>query len=272
MNLKQIRPARQREISELAEAIADEFCPEPHPVNPALIAEKTELAYKAADYGGYFEGYLEYYRGSFFIFLHLNEGEHLYIPRVRFSFAHELGHYFLDEHRIALMEPGMPPHGSKGIFSSDIGTEREADYFAACLLLPEKRLRRDVFRKKFNMTLMNELKNKYQVSMTALLLRFKGLGNHPLMVVCSIHNRLKWLNYSDDFPFKKLRTGIKGEIPECSAAAEYFREGTKYQKAEKVFAEDWFELYRADDRRREFWEYCVYYESMNQVISVIWEE
>lgn len=272
MKVDQISPARKREISDLAEAIADEICPEPYPVNPVLIAEKTGLTNKAANYGGYFEGYLEYRKDRFFIFLHLNEGEHLYLPRVRFSFAHELGHYFLDEHRMALMSPGMTPHGSEGIFSSDILTEREADYFAACLLIPEKRLRRDVFRRKFNMTLMNELKSKYQVSMTALLLRFTGLGNHPLMVVCSRNNRLKWLNYSDDFPFKKLRLGAGGEVPECSAAAEYFREGTKYQKAERVFAGDWFELWRADDKDREFWEYCVYYESLNQVISVIWEE
>ncbi len=271
MKLQNFSPARLREISELAESIADELCPAPHPVNPALIAEKTELSYKAANYGGYFEGYLEYFKGKFHISLHLSEGEHLYIPRVRFSFAHELGHYFIDEHRMALMAPGIPPHGSKGIFSSDIRSEREADYFAACLLMPEKRLKQDVFRKKFTMTLMNELRSKYQVSMTALLLRFTGLGNHPLMIVCSVHNRLKWLNYSDDFPFKRLRLGAGGEVPECSAAAEYFREGTKYEKAERVFAEDWFELWKGDDRGRELFEYCVYYETRDQVISVIWE-
>lgn len=271
MKLQNFSPARLREISELAESIADEFCPEPYPANPALIADKTGLPYQAANYGGYFEGYLEFLKGKFHIFLNLNEGEHLYMPRVRFSFAHELGHYFIDEHRMALMKTGIPPHGSKGIFSSDIKTEREADFFAACLLMPEKRLRKDVFRRKFNMTLMDELRNKYQVSMTALLLRFTGMGNHPLMVVCSVNNRLKWLNYSDDFPFRKLRLGIGGELPECSAGAEYFREGTKHQKPEKVFAEDWFELWRADDRGREFWEYCIYYESLKQVISVIWE-
>lgn len=271
MTSKQLSQARLNEISELAESIADELCPEPHPVNPSLIAEATGLAYTTANYGGFYEGYLEYFRGRFHIFLHLNEGEHLYVPRVRFSFAHELGHYFIDEHRVALMAPDISPHGSKGIFSSDIRSEREADYFAACLLMPEKRLKQDVFRKKFTMTLMNELRSKYQVSMTALLLRFTGLGNHPLMIVCSVHNRLKWLNYSDDFPFKKLRLGIGGEVPECSAAAEYFREGTKYEKAERVFAEDWFELWKADDRGRELFEYCVYYEALDQVISVIWE-
>jgi Zn-dependent peptidase ImmA (M78 family) len=271
MKLQNFSPARLREISELAESIADEICPAPYSVLPAMIAEKIGITYHAANYGGYFEGYLEYFKGKFHIFLNLNEGEHLYIPRVRFSFAHELGHYFIDEHRQALIKPGVQPHGSKGIFSSDIKTEREADFFAACLLMPEKRLQNDVLRKKFNMTLMNELRNKYQVSMTALLLRFAVSGNHPLMVVCCMKNRIKWYSCSDDFPFRKPRSGAGGEVPECSAAAEFYRDGTKYQKAEKVFAEDWFEIWKSDDRGREFWEYCVYYEALDQVISVIWE-
>lgn len=272
MRLHNITPERMADISELAEVIADEFCEEPNPVNPALIAERTGLTYTTGDYGGYFEGRIEFRQGKFHIFIHLNENEHLYVPRVRFSFAHELGHYYVDEHRQALMQPEVAPHGSKGIFSSDLNTEREADFFAACLLMPEKRIRKDVFRKKFNMTLLNELKSKYQVSMTALLLRFTALGNHPIMVVCSSANRFKWLSYSDDFPFKKLHLGNSGEMPECSAAAEYFRDGTKYSNPERVFAEDWFVLWNREDKGRELNEYCIYYEALNQVISVIWEE
>ena len=38
-----------------------------------------------------------------------------------------------------------------------------------------------------------------------------------------------------------------------------------------MFAKDWFLLNNAEDRNRKFKEYCVYYEAMEQVISVLWE-
>jgi len=272
MGVFDIKPGRLMELNELAAYYADEYCPAPQVVNPVLIAEGLGLSYSAADYKGCFDGLIEYRNGRFHVFLHLNNEEHLYSPRVRFSFAHELGHYIIDSHRRALKEPGMSPHGSQGIFASDIGSEREAEYFAACLLMPESRIKQDVLKRKFGFALLDELSKRYQVNITAAMLRFIELGNHPLMVVCSQRNRLKWLRYSDDFPFKKLNLRVNNELPECTAAAEFFADGTKYKNVQEVFAEDWFVLFSATDRRRLFFEYCVYYEALNQVVSVIWEK
>jgi hypothetical protein len=272
MGMNEIKPGRLIELNELASYYANEYCPAPQVVNPVLIAEGLGISYSAGDYGGYFDGLLEYRNGRFHVFLHLNNEEHLYSPRVRFSFAHELGHYIIDSHRRALKEPGMSPHGSQGIFASDIGSEREADYFAACLLMPESRIKKDIFMRKFVFALVDEISRKYQVSVTAALLRFIALGNHPLMVVCSQKNRLKWRRFSEDFPFKRLNLGANNELPECTAAAEFFADGTKYKNVQEVFAEDWFVLCRSSDQRRPLNEYCVYYEVLNQVVSVIWEK
>jgi len=52
----------------------------------------------------------------------------------RFSVAHELGHYFLPEHPENVLRHG--PHLSKAGFSSSDPYEREADFFAAALLMP----------------------------------------------------------------------------------------------------------------------------------------
>jgi len=66
---------------------------------------------------------------------------------------------------------------------------------------------------------------------------------------------------------------IKNHLANISfLQAEYIYEGTKnLNKTETMFAKDWFLLNNAEDRNRKFKEYCVYYEAMEQVISVLWE-
>lgn len=261
---------RLEELRELAEYYAERYCPT-GAVDPVVIAQEIGLRYAANDYSNCFDGVLDYRNGAFHVFLHLNEGENLYVPRVRFSFAHELGHYIIDSHRNAIRSGQLQVHGSQGVFWSDAQTEREADYFAACLLLPERRLHNDIFRRKFNASLIDEIRRKYNVSYTAAMLRFVGAGNHPVMVVCSRNGKVKWKRSSEDFPFWRLNTDADGGVPENTAVAEYFEEGKKYQHAEKVFAEDWFVLFSERDRRRPFNEFCVYYDPFNQVISLVWE-
>jgi Zn-dependent peptidase ImmA (M78 family) len=56
-----------------------------------------------------------------------------------FSVAHELGHYFLEGHAEAVLKMGL--HASHAGFVSSDKYEREADQFAAALLMPE-----DAFR------------------------------------------------------------------------------------------------------------------------------
>jgi hypothetical protein len=263
---------RMESLSELAGLYADTYCPAPGPVDPVIIAKAMGLGFSAGDYGAHFDGCIEYREGEgFHIFLHLNAGEHLYRPRVRFSFAHELGHYLIDSHRKALQKPGVAPHGSMGIFWSDISTEREADYFAAELLLPEDRFQADTAGRRFSFSLVAEISDKYNLSKTATLLRFVESGNHPLMLVCSRKGKKAWLKYSEDFRWKRLLLKADKFIPEGTAAGEFFETGTRYTSTQRVFAEDWFVLNGSADRSLELHEHCVYYEPLDQVVSVIWE-
>ncbi len=55
----------------------------------------------------------------------------------RFNVSHELGHYFLPGHIDALFGAGQQFHQSEGGFTSDDKYEREADSFAASLLMPK---------------------------------------------------------------------------------------------------------------------------------------
>ena len=56
----------------------------------------------------------------------------------RFTVAHELGHYFLDGHVQYLFRDGQHFHESQSGFTSDDKYEREADSFAAALLMPKQ--------------------------------------------------------------------------------------------------------------------------------------
>lgn len=93
--------------------------------------------------------------------------------RRRFSIAHELGHYLLHRDLIAAGIPLGPEH------------EREANEFAAELLMPEEVIRRTA------MNQLEELKHRFLVSGGALQVRLERLGVLP-RAIPPVHGRT-WL-------------------------------------------------------------------------------
>ena len=260
---------RKSQLSELAEFVSNEYCPEGL-VQPESIAKHKGITYSYGSYADDFDGMLEHLNGRFHIYINTDRLEHAYKPRARFTFAHELGHFFIDEHRNALKSGQAPAHSSFTNFASENVVEREADFFAACLLLPEERLRKDFFRRKFNFKLADEMAHKYQTSITSTLLRIITLDLYPMMVVCSQNKKVKWQWNTDDFPYYNLKHK-KEKVPEDTAAGEYFSEKTKYSETQIVYADDWFQVW--DNKfDRKFYEHCIYSDARNTVISVLWED
>lgn len=260
------------DLSAIAGFYTSECCTSSGVIDPSLIAESQGLKCSLNDYGKAFDGLLENKNGKFHIYLNTAGGGHLYLPRVRFSFAHELGHYLIAEHYQLLCDPHMKAQPSFQTFDMENKYEVEADYFASCLLMPEDRILKDVFRRKFEFSLVDEMARKYNVSLTAALFKFIGINHYPIMIVCTRSSIVRWVRYSFDFPFTYLLTGADGSVPVNTSAGEYFYEGVKnLNKTETVFADDWFELKWSGDQNRKFKEYCLYYEPMDQVISVLWE-
>ncbi|KAF5030816.1 hypothetical protein DSECCO2_634240 [anaerobic digester metagenome] len=266
-----ISSSRKKDLGELAEIIADELFPTGI-IQPNIIAEKYGITYNCDSYGNYFDGLLECKNGRFHIFLNSDRLKNQYTERARFTLAHELGHYFIDEHRNALIYKLVDSLPSFIDFSSDNIVELEADFFASSLLMPTTRITKDIFKRKFSFELIEEIKNKYQVSLTAALLKFASIGNHPIMIVCSQKERIKWFKYSDDFPFQYIAAEPGFKVPTCSAAGDYHYSNTKSMDNEIVFAEDWFSVYYKQDRKRQFFERCIYSDSSRLVLSIIWEK
>lgn len=258
----------KQELSSLAEGVSNFYCPTGL-INPEVIAEKKGISFSYGNYENAFDGLIEHLNGQFHIYINNDRLKHPYTERARFTFAHELGHYFIDQHRNALRKGLSPSHSSFTGFVSKNYAEREADYFASCLLLPEVRFRKDVFRRKFKFEIIQELSKKYQTSFTATALRFASIGNHPIMVVFSYKGAIKWYWNSDDFPYWSLKHG-KAKVPEDTVAGEYFKLNRSPDKRQEVFAIDWFTGVFDSDLNRKFYEQCLYHKGF--VISVIWED
>lgn len=260
---------REIELSELAESIADYYCPEVL-VSPEFIAKEKGISFCYGNYGNSFDGLIEQENRLFHIFIN-NRNNKEDSPRSRFTFAHELGHYFIDEHRQALLNGRTPSHPSFTNFSSKNPVELEADYFASSLLLPEQRVRKDCHRRKFNFSLINDLAAKYQTSITATTIKLMTIDKHPIMLVCSVAGKIKWFKCSHDFPYKWLKKPF-GIVPKNTLAGAYFTSKEKFNEEFPVTANDWFENVWDKDIDRTFYEKCIYSDRNSFVLSIIWED
>ena len=253
-------------IKELAEFIAAEYDDIETPLDKIIESEDLSVFYD--DYGSAFDGMIVYDSG---FYIHVNTKRHNRpeTPRGRFTLAHELGHYFIDNHRYGLQSGLLEPHPSKNNEDKHQKIEREADYFASCLLMPEQRFSKDCFKRKFSFSIIEELANKYNVSLTACAIRFADIGNHPIMIVYCEDSIIKWKWNSRDFPYKYLAEN-KGKVPDDTLVGEYFTKGVGQKKTEQLWAGDWFNCFRFEDENKRIYEHFIPYK--NKCLSVIWEE
>ena len=171
----------EQEIAALAEDIADTECPE-LPVSPERIAEQECITWSYSDYGDAFDGLLACRQGQFHIFCNTARGNTRGSPRGRFTFAHELGHYFIDDHRLTLTSGKTRPHLSIAEWQSDLLVERQADQFAANLLMPQSRFVARSDQGVLGLRTILDLCETFQVSVTASAVRYL----HSCPVPCAI--------------------------------------------------------------------------------------
>ncbi len=104
---------------------------------------------------------------------------------VRFTVAHELGHYFLPGHPHQLFPDGDGVHASQSGFFGGNDLEKEADHFAAGLLMP-KQLFLPVLRDSGEgFVAIRKLAATCRTSLTATAIRFAQFAEDPVAVVVS---------------------------------------------------------------------------------------
>lgn len=263
-----IKNSSKLHIKKLAEFIALQFEEKITPLDKIADDEELRVFYDSFEKDT-FDGMTIFDDENFYIYLNIDSGNKLGSERSRFTLAHELGHYFIDAHRVGLKKGLLEPHPSKIARKQFNEIEREADYFASCLLMPEERFKKDIVRKKFNFELIDSLCKEYKVSRTACAFRFTEIGNHPIMIVYAESGIVKWTHYSDDFPFKYLIND--NIVPNDIVMGEFFKKSNvDVFRTEEIWAIDCFKYVKDSDINRKFYEHCITFK--NCAFSIIWED
>lgn len=275
-----IHPHRKIQISKLAEFVANEFSDR----NLTLlneIANYEDVPLHFDNYENAFDGMLLYDTNSLDFHIHINidSGNRQDSKRGRFTLAHELGHFFLDEHRLGLKYGLLEPHASFHNINQKSIIEEEADYFASCLLMPRDKFRRHCVEykrqsgnKNFSLDTLLNLSGSFQTSILSTLIRFGEVGTHEIFAVISKDNIAKWFVKSTDFPNWKFKFKIGEPVPQTTVAGEYYAiQDRKFSSVELLDADDWFNPSEDDHRAdRQMYEQCFYSDSYGFVVSLMW--
>ena len=118
---------------------------------------------------------------------------------LRFCIAHELGHYFIDGH----LDHIGGSHASHAGFVSDDQYEREADFFAAGLLMPETLVRNVVSHEQEGLAAIKAVKRQAQASLTASAIRYINLTEIAAAVIVSHNSTVEYCFMSESMKASK---------------------------------------------------------------------
>lgn len=226
------------------------------PIDPLAIA-KTEhdfLRTGGGDLGDRYDGKLEYDKAKKRFLLYYNtkydrpmpDGQHH--PRTRFSICHELGHYFIERHRDDLAN-GAAPHESSGEFKNASQTEREADAFAASLLLPTQLVDRALNNGELTLKTIDKVAADFQASLLCTTCRGVRLSDLPCAVAGLREGRIAWLFPSKPLIAANIYPGKKDiESPVAQARWAAFAQGDGSRHQEDGLLRHWFQTFdRGED-------------------------
>ena len=188
---------RLDEIALLAEAVADEHCPKGR-VEPELIAGRNRITLSFSAYDDAFDGMLEHRSGRFHIYANQTRLRTRDGGRARFTVAHELGHFYIDEHRRALASGAVPRHPSFCDHQSKNPVEQEADHFASHLLMPTDRFRQSAKGLPMGLDAVLSLKDTFGTSITSTAIRYTKLNVAPCTLVKWDRDGFSWKWFASD--------------------------------------------------------------------------
>ena len=174
------------------------------PIDPFKIIEaEPDIYAEGADLQDAFDGRLKYVGPRFLLTFNTkynrwhHSGEHH--PKVRFTIGHELGHYFLDEHREYLLQGGEA-HLCFTEFQSAPYVEQQADCFSAGLLMPTELLSPLINQEtEPNFQIIKETAHKFDVSITSMVVRWAQLSDFPCAAIAVSSKGIDWGWVSEGF-------------------------------------------------------------------------
>lgn len=116
--------------------------------------------------------------------------------RFRFTFAHELGHFMC--HR-KLKDKFEDSEITTNDYETQI--EREANIFAAWILMPANLLRQEFPDNTWNTEVLCQIGNRFESSLQSSAIRFVDLSNRPIAFVVSRDGMILWSTKNRKAPF-----------------------------------------------------------------------
>lgn len=114
-----------------------------------------------------------------------------------FTVAHELGHYFIDDHPSAVLVDGK--HLSRSGYISKDRYEREADVFAAALLMPWKLIDPVIKKATPGFEAIKALSDACESSLVASAIRYCEVTTECIAAVVSYNGAVEFMTASASF-------------------------------------------------------------------------
>lgn len=187
------------------------------PIDLERIALEERIQLAEGDYGEEFHGRIEYLAEvETFVVYHPRFHTNHYPSRVRFSISHEFGHFYLPHHREILLK-GRAHYSLEG-FRHKNAIEREADTFAAALLIPTRLLKERMGRRGFlSLSQILTLADDCKASAQATAFRYTRFTKEPHLALVSENGNVLYGFASEEaraWGFWRLRDFT---VPEGSA-------------------------------------------------------
>lgn len=144
---------------------------------------------------------------------------------IRFTVAHELAHYFLPGHPEALFPDGDGIHKSRQEFVSADKYERQADFFAASLLMPKRLFLKAANGAGQGLAAIERLSAACDTSLTSTSIRYAQYAQEPVAVIVSTKGRIDYCFMSESLAdLRGLQRIRKGDvIPPDSTTGRFLR-------------------------------------------------
>lgn len=196
-----LQRSREVEILELSDDVASENGSSGR-VCPTRICKSKGIRIVHDSYGkGKFDGMLVLQNNYWIILCNSDNGNIPGATRERFTIAHELGHFYIPEHRRQLLA-GCRSHGSRaGAFDGAESIEElEADTFAANLLMPPARFvpRMQTLKHKPLETIVS-LRKEFDTSLESTAIQTMRYDNRIVAIAKWNEGVLEWHRISDPF-------------------------------------------------------------------------
>ena len=234
------------------------------PIDLERIAREEGIELAEGDYGEEFHGRIEYLAevGAFVVY-HPCIVTGQYPSRVRFSIAHEFGHFYIPHHRDILLK-GQAHYSQEGFRSKNM-VERQADTFAAALLIPTKILKERMGRRGFlSLAQILALAEECRASVQATAFRYTRFTKEPHLALVSENGKVLYGFASEQARFWGF--GSLRDIPVPDGSPTTKAPGVSGIQEAKTNVKTWFP---GKENNAELWEEAVQLGSSKRVLTLL---